>query len=200
MKITCAFCGKEADKPAGEVNRARKAGRDLYCDRACAGMGRRQPPKTVNERKAEKREYDARRREELAEVIKAKKAEYYRRTHDPVREAEARKRRMPSHLAYCRTPEYREWKAAYDRQYRAKADYGEFWECHLLALDIREEALRQSSDYEIRLEKGGHGKTQQRRRDYERFRRAEFDGEEFEVGALGNLAGGEDRRHAAGTG
>jgi hypothetical protein len=197
MKITCAHCGKESDKPTGAVNRARKAGMPLYCDRACAGLARRAAPKSAAQKKAEKRAYDAARRIELAQELKAKKAEYHKRTYDPAKAAEERKRRMPSHVEYCRRPEYRAWKREYDRQYLAKKDYGEFWECHLLALDIREEALRQSSDYDIRLSKGGIAKTQQRRRDYERFRRADADGEELEVGPLGDLAGGEDRRHAA---
>lgn len=42
MKYRCAHCGKEADKPAGEVNRARERGLKLYCDRKCSGLGRRQ--------------------------------------------------------------------------------------------------------------------------------------------------------------
>jgi hypothetical protein len=196
MKFKCAHCGVEADRFVGEVNRSRRSGLPLYCGRECAGLERRKWESPA-QRKAEKQAYDAARRIALADELRAKKAEYHKRTYDPAKAAVERKKRMPKHIEYCQSQKYREWKREYDRQYLAKKDYGEFWECHLLALDIREEVLRQSSDYDIRLEKGGIAKTQQRRRDYEQFRRSDTDGQELEVGPLGNLAGRQERRYAA---
>lgn len=198
--VICPACNKVAMKPTGAINRARKIGAPIFCDRICAGLAR-QNHKPAQQKKAEKQAYDAARRTAMADEIKARKAEYYRRTHDPVREAIQRKKRMPSHLAYCRTPEYRTWKREYDRKHNAKVAYGEFWECALLVNDIREEALSQSSDYQIRLEKGGLSKNQQRKRDYEQYRNgsARPYGQEHEDGSLGDLERRQERGHAAGS-
>lgn len=182
MQITCAHCGKVADKAAGAVNRARKVGLAIYCDRICAGLGRRKQPKSVEQRKAEKRAYDAVRRDALADEIKAAKAAYHKRTYDPAKAAIHRQKRMPYHVEYCRRPEYREWKREYDRQYRASKEYGEFAECFLLVMDIRAECLSQMTDYEIRLEKGTINKRLQRRRDYDRLNR-----EDPKDGSLGDF-------------
>lgn len=186
MQFTCAYCGKIADKSAGAVNRARNAGMNLYCNRVCSGLGRRRAPKSVEQRKAEKRDYDAARRVALAAEIKAEKAAYHKRTYDPAKQREYNQRRMPHHVEYCRRPEYREWKREYDRRYRANKEYGEFADCFLLVMDIRAECLSQMTDYEIRYAKGGVAKTQQRRRDYEQLNR-----EEPEIGALGDFERGE---------
>lgn len=186
MQIMCAHCGKAAEKSAGAVNRARKVGLSLYCDRTCAGLGRRKPPKSIEQKKAEKRVYDAARREALVDQIKAAKREYHKRTYDPVVAAAVRKLRMPHRVEYCRRPEYREWKREYDRTYRANKEYGEFADCFLLVMDIRAECLSQMTDYEIRLEKGTLNKRQQRRRDYDRF-----DSEELEDCPVGNLERGQ---------
>lgn len=187
MLIRCAHCGKEADKHTGTVNRSTAAGRPLYCSRECAGLAKRKF-KTVEQRKAEKSAYDAKRRVELADKIKAEKRAYHLRTYDPAKAAVKRKARMPRHVEYCRRPEYRAWKREYDKQYRAEKEYGEFAECFLLAMEIRDECLSRMSDYEIRLEKGTMNKALKRRRDYERI-----DREEPEICALGNLERGERR-------
>ena len=189
MKITCAYCGKETDKAPGSVNRSRKNGSPLYCGLTCAGMGRRKG-QTESDKKEAKRLYDIKYRAKNRAMLKAKKAAYFQRTYDPEKAAVERKKIMPRHVEYCRQPEYREWKRGYDRQYRAKKWYGPFWESHLLAMDIRSEALSRKSDYEIRLEKGTLGKTQQRKRDYEAARTHR---QEPEIGPLGNLERGQKR-------
>lgn len=185
MKFDCSNCGTETDRPTGHVNRAMKAGNNLYCSKACSAIGRR-TGKTVEQKKAEKRAYDMEYRARDPEGRKALKAEYYRRTHDPVREAEIRKKRMPQHVEYCRRPEYREWKRDYDRNYRAVKVYGDFAECFLLVQDIRDECLTRMSDYEIRMENGTLNKSLQRKRDYERSI-----SNRTENGPLGNLERGE---------
>ena len=86
MKIACAHCGKQTDKSTSEVNRARKAGLSLYCDRACSGLGRRKH-RAAAQKIEEKRAYDAARRVALADEIKAQKAAYHKRTYDPVKAA-----------------------------------------------------------------------------------------------------------------
>lgn len=185
MEFNCAHCGGMADRPSGHVNRARSRGLNLYCSRECSGFGRRKDL-TVEQRKEAKRLYDIEYRARDPEGRKALKAEYYRRTHDPVREAEQRKQRMPKHVEYCRRPEYREWKKGYDRNYRAVKTYGDFAECFLLVQDIRDECLSRMSDYEIRVENGTINKSTQRKRDYERSI-----SNRTENGPLGNLERGE---------
>jgi hypothetical protein len=149
------------------VNRAKRSNAPKYCGRICAGVARRKP-RTVEEKRAEKSAYDARRRVILADRLKAEKAAYYQRTKDPVKEAEARKKRMPHHLEYCRRPEYRAWKRDYDQEYLAKKKYGEFWESAILTLKIRRSCLELEDDTEIRRQKGTLNKKSNRRKQYDR--------------------------------
>jgi len=185
VEFNCAHCGTLASKATGHVNRARAQGLRLFCSKACSGLARRKG-KTLEQRKEEKRIYDAEYRLRDPDGLKARKAAYYQLTHDPVKEAEKRRKIMPRHVEYCRRPEYLEWKRAYDQQYRDNKLYGEFAECFRLVLDIRGECLSRMSDYEIRLEKGTTSKTQKRKRDHERSIR-----NGFEIGPLGNLERGE---------
>lgn len=185
MQFECAHCTKLTDRPTGHVNRARAQGRKLFCSRECFGLDRRQW-KSVEQRKEEKRLYDAEYRLRDVEALKARKAEYYQRTKDPVKEAAKRKERMPLHVEYCRRPEYRAKKKIYDRKYRAEKHYGELADCFLLVMEIRDECLSRMTDYEIRLEKGTLNKSLQRKRDYERSVR-----NSPEIGALGHLERGE---------
>lgn len=164
MLITCPVCELEVDKPKGAVNRAKKKGLSIYCGRECAGIARRNS-KTVNQKKAEKAAYDKLYRAKNADRIKKEKAEWFRQTYDPVKAAEERKKNMHKHVQYCRQPKYRARKKEYDRAYRAKKHYGEFWEAQVLSLKIREECLKRQSDYEIRLEIGNLNKAQRRKRD-----------------------------------
>ena len=178
----CPQCGEEFWRRQGEFNRADRAGLKVYCGRECAGFGRRKN-KTAAEKLVEKAKYDADRRERMADILKAEKAEHHRRTYDPAKAAIVRKARMPKHVEYCRRPEYKAKKQAYDVQRRA-AEFGEFAECYLLMLTIRDECLKIQTDYEIRQSAGTLCKTTKRRRDYERS----F-GNKPEIGALGNPSG-----------
>lgn len=179
--IECAYCGEAAEKPAGHVNRARKMGNAVYCSRTCSGLGRRKNKSDAEKREA-KRLYDIDYRRKNAALLKAKKAEYFQRTYDPEKARVARRKRAKAHAEYCRQPEYREWKRGYDRQYRARKEYGEYADCFLLVMDIRDECLRQHTDYEIRQAKGTLNKRQERKRNDERTH-----SQKLEVGSLGNL-------------
>jgi hypothetical protein len=195
MKIVCAYCNREADRRIGDVRRALKIGAPLYCNKACAGMGRRKPPKTIEQKKIEKSAYDARRRVELADKIKAAKAAAYQRNRQNPefleKQRQYRKKVMQRHLEYCRRPDYRAAKREYDIIYRAKREHGEFWESAILVLDIRRECLIKMSAYDIRLANGTYGKSQKRKREYER--RTRIDGGKLEIGPLGNLEIGQKR-------
>jgi hypothetical protein len=177
----CPSCNQPIAKKTGEINRAKKYGRPLYCNRACAGIGRRTFA-DAEAKKDAKAKYDKDRRARLADRIRAEKAEFHRRTYDPQKAAIIRKARAPKHAEYCRRPEYREWKREYDRGHRAKTEYGEYWESAILALDIRRACLDLMDDHQIRQQAGTLNKQLKRRREYDRA----F-GSKSEIGALGNI-------------
>jgi len=167
MRIRCSYCGKWASQPNGAVNRAKKNSNRLYCNRTCAGMGRRdQNPPSEADRKKAKSLYDAKRREQLRDVIKAKKHEYFKRTYDPKKAAKARKKRMPYHVEYCRRPEYRAYKREYDRKHLAKKHYGDFADCAIIARELHQEVRSRMSDFDVRTANQTLNKTQRRKRNH----------------------------------
>jgi len=167
MLITCSYCGKQSDKAAGAVNRANRQSAPLYCDKTCFGLAKRRH-KSHDQKISEKAAYDAEYREKNRVMLKAKKAEHYKATADRGKERAYRKANMARHVAYCQRPEYREYKREYDRIYRAKQDYGEYWEAFLLTLDIDAEVKERATRYDIYMERGTINKTQRRKREYEK--------------------------------
>ena len=161
----CPQCRAEFEATTGRLNRALKIGAPLYCGRYCAGLARRlKNPPTEAERKEAKRLYDARRRVEKADEIRAKKSEYFKRTYDPAKAAEERKAKMPRHIEYCRRPEYKAWKRDYDKRYLARKKFGEFAEAALMLQDIEREIDQQATRYEIYRTNGTLNKALMRRR------------------------------------
>ena len=179
-EIICPQCLQRKTISTGAFNQANKLNAPIYCGRECAGLARRKGY-TDDEKRAMKAAYDANRRTAIGDRLRAEKREHHKRTYDPIAAAEYRKGRMEFHKEYCRRPEYVAWKQQYDREYRAR-EYGEFAECYLLVMDIRQEALSQQTDYEIRLAAGTLNKSTKRKRDYERTH-----GNHPEIGALGNI-------------
>lgn len=167
VAIVCAYCGKDAMKESGGVNRAIRIGAPLYCDRECAGKGRC-VFRTDSEKRAAKAAYDAEYRERNRAGLKAKKAAYYASNVDREREREVRKKRMPRHVEYCRRPEYKKWKAQYDRKYLARKRYGDFGAAAIVLRDLEVEISSRASRIEISRTNGTLNKHQNRRRDYER--------------------------------
>jgi CRISPR/Cas system CSM-associated protein Csm2 small subunit len=163
----CATCGKELDKSASAINRAKRDGKPLYCNKVCFGLSRR-TNKTDEQKKEEKRLYDIAYREKNLARIKTGKHEWFQRTYDPVKAAVERKKKMPQHVEYCRQPEYKKKKQVYDAQHRAKKQFGEFYESFLILQQIDQEVASRASKYEIGLENGTINKAQTRRRNYER--------------------------------
>lgn len=162
----CAHCGKPVTKTASHINRAAREGRRLFCGRVCMGLAKR-INKTKAQKVVEKAAYDAEYRRKNRAMLKAKKAEYFQRTYDPAQAAIKRKARMARHIEYCRRPEYKAWKSAYDRAYRAKSDFGPFWEAAMLLQQIEEEVASRMSKYEIYSVNGTLNKALRRRREYE---------------------------------
>ena len=162
MIFTCAHCGKCSDKPSGEVNRANRQGRNLYCGRACAGIARRSAL-TVAEKKVRKAEYDRDYRARDPEGRKAAKHEWFKRTYDPDKERVKRKQNMHRHVEYCRRPEYKAQKSFYDQEKRAD-EYGDFKEVWRLLLAVEKELRAQASGYERRKQRGYYTRSAQLRR------------------------------------
>jgi hypothetical protein len=168
ITLVCQHCGKKFQRKPGKAKYLAKKGLKTFCGKGCFGLQRRKN-KTLQEKKAEKRAYDMEYRAKNRAMLKVKKAAYYQRTHDPVKEAKIRKARMHLHLEYCRQPKYKAWKKEYDRQYQAKTGYGDFWESFLLLLDIEREIATRMDKYDIYLSRGYYNKTQHRRREYEKL-------------------------------
>jgi len=177
--INCAHCGEESEKPASAVNLAKREGNPIYCNRACAGLGRRKN-ETEEQKTEKKRLYDMAYRKNNRAMLKVKKAEWFQRDYDPVKAAIERKKRAHLHAAYCRTPEYRAWKKRYDRTYRAKKDYGDLWEIQILTMEIQDEVESRMDKQTIRVETGVYNKSQ-RRKAHEKS-----NSKKLEVSTMGN--------------
>jgi hypothetical protein len=163
MKFSCAHCGKSADRPTGHVNRSRAQGNKLYCGRRCSGLGRRKG-KTKAQKKEAKRLYDADYRIRNEAELKVKRAAYFQATYDPKKARIERRKRAKAHAEYCRTPEYRAWKHAYDQR-RTDQQYGPFAEAFRLVIDLNREIKARSTNYDIRQENQTGNKTQKRERE-----------------------------------
>jgi hypothetical protein len=143
MEAKCAYCKSVFEIATGAYNRAIGKGLNVYCNKTCAGFGRR---KTVEEKKARVAEYDKERRRLLADRIKREKAEYHKRTYDPVQAAIKRKERMHLHIERMRQPKWVAYKREYDKKRRAKMDYGEFGEAAILLRSLESELERKSPE------------------------------------------------------
>lgn len=62
------------------------------------------------------------------ELLKQKKAKYFKEHYDPEKATIERKLRSASHVEYCRRPEYKKYKSKYDKISR----HGEWRECYEL--------------------------------------------------------------------
>lgn len=164
--IFCPVCSFGVFVENGAIERARRADAPLYCGRACAGLARRKEPLPITERKALKAAYDTEYRARNLARIKAQKAAHYQATCDREAERAYRQRTMPRHVEYCRRPEYRAWKRDYDRQYRAKNEFGEFWESALLLTDLDTEIGARITRSEVYAQNGTQNKSIRRKRDY----------------------------------
>ncbi len=174
VTIVCRQCGVAFERvPGVRKYYLKKFGRvGDFCGMTCFGLSRRKN-KTIAQKKAEKSEYDRRRREEIAAdgraaVYKAAKAAYHRRTYDPARAAEERKPKYQRHLAYLRRyyadPKNKAEKVAYDRARRAAA-YGPFAEAYLIAVDIKKTICARIPDkYERARARGYYDNNAQTRR------------------------------------
>lgn len=191
---TCPVCSAQFTIRTGCYNRAREKGYEPRCSRVCDGIARRKH-KTPEQKKAEKAEYDREYRRKNRAMLKAKKAERFRQTYDPVKAAVERKKRAHKHAEYCRRPEYVAWKREYDKQYRAKRDYGDYAEVYFALRDLETEILSNTTRVEIGVQNGTLCKSQKRKRAYARSQRAES-----EIGPVGDAPVGPAGGYGCGAG
>lgn len=119
--------------------------------------------KSKAQRVEEKRLYDIAYRKKNAAMLKAKKAAYHKLSYDPVKAAKVRAKRMHLHVAYCRRPEYKVKKKAYDQK-RRDSQYGPFADAARLAIDLNREIKGRMTSYEIRIQNQTLNKRQSRTR------------------------------------
>lgn len=166
LRVACCQCGAKLDRVAGHVNRARKLGMKLFCNKRCFGLSRRLE-RTKAEKVAAKRLYDIEYRRRNRATLRAKKAAYHQATYDPVAAAKHRKTRMPYHVEYCRRPDVKAKKHQYDKRRYHAGTYGPWAEVSMLLQDLDAEIASRMSDYEVRLANGTLNKRLQRRREHE---------------------------------
>lgn len=163
---SCSQCGISFQRETGCANRTLKtSGGKIFCSKACDGVTRSHN-KTLEQKKQEKAAYDREYRRKNAEKIKAEKAAYFKATYDPEKARIERKANMHKHVEYCRQPKYKLYKQQYDRVYRAKKEFGEFYEAGILLAEIEKEVSERSDFTERNAAKGTLNKAQQRKRDY----------------------------------
>lgn len=161
MIINCAHCGKQIDKPAAYVNRARAIGAPQFCNKKCFGLSRR-CNRTSEENKIIKQEYDKKRRNQLADVLKAKQKAYNESPAGRAMQKRQREKRKEFHKEYVRTERYRKWKHDYDKVHVAKTKYGEFYESAILLNKI--ETIILPERLEAKIQNGLLNKSQKRKR------------------------------------
>jgi hypothetical protein len=161
--MNCDYCGKEINK----IKRCK----NVYCNKECSGLARRKN-KSSEQSKMEKAEYDRQYRLKNKEILKRKKQEYFKKDYseNPEKYKEKRRKRYSKHLEYLNKPEYKAYKKQYDRVYRAKKQFGELWESHILLVDI--ESLIPNK--EVKQQLNLINKSQKRKRNYESIKRKEF--------------------------
>jgi hypothetical protein len=163
MKVTCEYCGVDIEKATGHVNRARKLGMGLFCDRVCFGLHKR-VDRTDEEKKKIKYEYDKKRRAELKDILKQKQKAYNESPAGRAMQKRHREKRKEFHKEYIKSDRYRAWKKNYDEKYHAKKNYGEFFEAAIVLKRIEEVILPEKQ--ESKIQKGTYNKSQKRKRQW----------------------------------
>ncbi len=137
----------------------------MYCGKVCAGLARRAPPKSDEQKRAEKAEYDRNRRAENEATLKAQKKAFYEANRERILSQMTvyRKTRMPAHVEYCRRPDYKVKKRQYDMR-RNEQEFAEFAETWRLLQDLEKEIRSQASAYEVRVQQGYYTRNAQKRR------------------------------------
>lgn len=136
MKLTCCYCKNEFIVPPNNRGQRRNSinrGLPVYCNKNCAGLGRR-TDETPEEKKEIKMWYDLFIRASMEEdeywLDYLQRALYFHMDYaaNAGKYKKRRQDKQEAHNEYCRQPEYKEYKKVYDEQYIAKKNYGSWWE------------------------------------------------------------------------
>lgn len=160
ISCICKVCGCEFNKSIGHYNRAIRCGLNVYCNRACAGIGRRT---SVEEKKAVKAAYD----KKIYTTLERREARkrYFKKAYlaNPEKYKAIRQAKYPKHLEYLRSSKYKAWKKEYDKKYLSKKYYGAFSEAAILLSEL-ELFLTQNMPSELKFQMGIINKSQKRKR------------------------------------
>jgi hypothetical protein len=147
MILNCNYCNKQfrvKENNIGQRKRSIRLGLPIYCSRKCAWIGRR-TNETEEEKKTYKKWYDLFIRVSMTDderdLDTLQNMVYFQLDYaqNPDKYREERQRRMPSHIEYCRQPEYRKYKKEYDEKHRAQKLFGAFWECAIILKNLDNE-------------------------------------------------------------
>lgn len=170
--FTCCYCKKTfIVKPnnIGSRRRSIRLGLPIYCGQKCTGLARRLN-ESPEEKKAIKYLYDAflhiSMTDEERELDELQRMVYFQWDYarNPEKHRKRRQERMDIHVEYCKQPEYKEWKKGYDEQYRAKKDYGDWWEAAIALKNLNKEIDFRESKKELKI----YNKTQKRKRAWQK--------------------------------
>jgi hypothetical protein len=171
----CPVCGISFLTENSNVKRCRQHGYEPRCSRECAGVLRRNPnPPSDEEARTAKAAYDKARRTELREELAAKKRAAYYARHAEHLASQAEERKSPEFRAKMRAyqkehsaqPEWKKYKHAYDRVFRANEAYGPEWgPVHVALMELRDAIKEAMPDRIERYRRIGKlNKSQTRRR------------------------------------
>lgn len=137
IELICAHCGKSFIRDLAQHEYClRRGSTTRFCALTCSAAHR---SISKEDKKAKKAEYDRKRRERMGDVIRQRKKDYYasikNTPENRAKEKAIRDARMPLHVEYCRRPEYKVKKSAYDRKRRA-SEYGSFGDAYELLLQV----------------------------------------------------------------
>lgn len=156
VNFICNYCGKTSKRRDAYLKVAAKKGAPVFCDKKCAGLGRR-TNETPEEKKAIKYWYDqflnVSMTEDEKELEELQRMVYFQWEYarNPEKHRKRRQERMAAHVEYCRQPEYKVYKQIYDEQYRAKKDYGEYWEAAIVLKNLESIIPHRLADKENKL-------------------------------------------------
>ena len=171
--FTCCYCKNTFSvKPnnIGARNRSIRLGLPIYCSQKCTGLAHR-INETPEEKKEVKQWYDlfiriSRTEDEYwLHYLQSAFSFHFDYTANPDKYKKIRQAKQVSHNEYCRQPKYKEWKKGYDEQYRAKQDYGDWWEAAIALKNLDKEIDFRESKRQNKLY---HKSTTKRKRAWQK--------------------------------
>lgn len=175
MILTCNYCHKQFKVKENNIGSRKKSirlGLPIYCNRECAGLGRR-TNETEDEKKIHKQWYDLFIRASMTDdernLDAFQNAVYFQMDYiaNPEKYKEIRKKKMPKHIEYCRQPAYKAKKHTYDLERNHKTQYGDFWEASIILLQLEKEIDKRVAKGELKL----ITKSQKRKRKWQRLQK-----------------------------